>query len=67
MNAVIDALRHAEPLLLLALVLMAGSLFGTMARRVRLPAITGQIVGGIVIGRAGFDLFSQESIQGQSR
>ena len=64
MNAVIDALRHAEPLLLLALVLMAGSLFGTMARRVRLPAITGQIVGGIVIGRAGFDLFSQESIQG---
>jgi Kef-type K+ transport system membrane component KefB/mannitol/fructose-specific phosphotransferase system IIA component len=64
MSAVIDSLQHAEPLLLLAIVLLAGSLFGALARRARLPGITGQIVGGVLIGQAGLDLFSEQSIRG---
>lgn len=64
LQPVIDALHHAEPLLLLAIVLMAGSLFGALARRVHLPGITGQIVGGVLIGHAGLDLFGSESLAG---
>jgi len=59
-----ESLRHASPLLLLAVVLVAGILFGAVARRLRLPGITGQIIGGIAIGSAGFDLFGRESLQG---
>ena len=64
MNPVMESLRHASPLLLLAVVLVAGILFGAVARRLRLPGITGQIIGGIAIGSAGFDLFGRESLQG---
>ncbi|MEZ7981102.1 MAG: cation:proton antiporter [Myxococcota bacterium] len=64
MNAVLDSLHHAGPLLLLAIVLLAGSFFGAVARRIRLPGITGQIIGGVLVGRAGLDLFSEESIAG---
>jgi PTS system fructose-specific IIC component len=64
MNAVLDSLHHAGPLLLLAIVLLAGSFFGALARRIRLPGITGQIIGGVLVGRAGLDLFSEESIAG---
>jgi len=64
MTSALDSLHDAGPLLLLAIVLLAGSLAGALARRARLPGITGQIVGGVVIGHAGFDLFSEESIAG---
>ncbi len=64
MTSALDSLHDAGPLLLLAIVLLAGSLAGALARRARLPGITGQIVGGVVIGHAGFDLFSKESIAG---
>ena len=64
MTSVWESLHHAGPLLLLAIVLLAGSLFGALARRIRLPGITGQIIGGVLIGRAGLDLFSEESIAG---
>jgi Kef-type K+ transport system membrane component KefB/mannitol/fructose-specific phosphotransferase system IIA component (Ntr-type) len=57
-------LHNAGPLLLLAVVLLSGSLFGSLAKRLRVPAITGQIIGGVLIGGAGLDLFSQESIAG---
>ena len=64
MNPIVDALHHAGPLLLLALVLVAGSFFGALATRLRLPGITGQIVGGILIGGAGFNVFGKESLSG---
>ncbi|MEZ4352863.1 MAG: cation:proton antiporter [Myxococcota bacterium] len=64
MEALLEALHHAEPLLLLAVVLLAGSVFGALARRVRLPGITGQIVGGVLIGGAGLGVFSKDSLDG---
>ena len=64
MNPLMESLHHASPLLLLAVVLVAGSVFGALARRLRLPGITGQIIGGILIGGAGFDLFGRESLAG---
>jgi PTS system fructose-specific IIC component len=64
MNPVLESLRYASPLLLLAVVLVAGISFGAVARRLRLPGITGQIIGGILIGGAGFDLFGRESLAG---
>jgi Kef-type K+ transport system membrane component KefB/mannitol/fructose-specific phosphotransferase system IIA component len=64
MNIALESLHHAGPLLLLAIVLLAGSFFGALARRARLPGITGQILGGVLIGRAGLDLFAETSIAG---
>jgi Kef-type K+ transport system membrane component KefB/mannitol/fructose-specific phosphotransferase system IIA component (Ntr-type) len=64
MNLFIESLHHASPLLLLAVVLVAGSFFGALAQRLRLPSITGQILGGILIGGAGFDLFGHDSLAG---
>jgi PTS system fructose-specific IIC component len=64
MDPIIESLHHARPLLLFALVLVAGIFFGAVARRIRLPGITGQILGGVLIGRAGLDLFGEESLSG---
>jgi PTS system fructose-specific IIC component len=64
MNPIMESLHHAEPLLLLAVVLVAGIFFGALARLVRLPGITGQIVGGVLIGRAGLDVFGEASVAG---
>jgi Kef-type K+ transport system membrane component KefB/mannitol/fructose-specific phosphotransferase system IIA component len=64
MTSALASLHDAGPLLLLAIVLLAGSMFGTLARRAGLPGITGQIIGGVAIGGAGLDLFSEESIAG---
>lgn len=41
-----------DPLLSLALVLLAGFAMGELARRARLPAVTGQIIAGVLIGPA---------------
>lgn len=41
-----------DPLLSLALVLLAGFAMGELARRARLPAVTGQILAGVLIGPA---------------
>jgi PTS system fructose-specific IIC component len=57
-------LHRASPLLTLAVVIIAGVVLGTAARKARLPAITGQVVAGIAIGRAGFDLFGPEALHG---
>jgi Kef-type K+ transport system membrane component KefB/mannitol/fructose-specific phosphotransferase system IIA component (Ntr-type) len=62
MNSVLESVHQSGPLLLLAVVLVAGSVFGAIARRLGLPGITGQIIGGVSIGGAGFDLFSNASI-----
>ncbi len=64
MTSAFESLHNAGPLLLLAIVLLSGSLFGALARRLGLPGITGQIIGGILIGGVGLDLFSEQSIAG---
>ena len=56
-------LPDADPLLVLATVLVVGVAFGTMAKRAGLPSITGQIVGGALIGQAGFKLFDLQAIE----
>lgn len=60
----LESMQHAGPLLLFAVVLVVGIVFGGLARRLRLPGITGQIVGGILIGQSGLDLFGEESLAG---
>ncbi|CAM9451183.1 unnamed protein product [Discosporangium mesarthrocarpum] len=64
MSTALESLHDAGPLLLLAIVLLAGSAAGAVARRARLPGITGQILGGVLLGHAGFDLFSESSMAG---
>lgn len=56
------ALHGAGPLLTLAVVLLVGMGFGALARRLRLPGITGQIVAGVLMGEAGLDLFGKEPL-----
>ena len=58
-------LSGANPLLTLAIVLTAGVLFGGLAKRVRLPSVTGQILIGIVIGPSVLGLFDREAIEAQ--
>lgn len=50
---------HGEmgPLLTLSIILMAGLIGGWAARRIHVPSITGNILAGVLIGPACFDLF----------
>jgi Kef-type K+ transport system membrane component KefB/mannitol/fructose-specific phosphotransferase system IIA component (Ntr-type) len=49
--------EEASPLLMVAVVLICGLGGGALTRRLRLPAITGQILVGILIGPSVLDLF----------
>ena len=55
------AAEHTEPLLMLAVVLLAGTLFGLAAKRLRLPSVTGQILAGVFLSVAGFELFGHHA------
>lgn len=55
----LENLAKAGPLFALAIVLAAGMLAGALARRLRLPGITGQILVGVGLGKAGLDLFGE--------
>ncbi len=57
-------LPDADPLLILAVILVAGMGLGRLAGFLRLPAVTGQILAGILIGSAGLTLFDARGIQG---
>jgi Kef-type K+ transport system membrane component KefB/mannitol/fructose-specific phosphotransferase system IIA component (Ntr-type) len=59
-----ENLRHAGPLLILAMIILCGVAFGEVARAMRVPAITGQIIAGLLLGRAGLDLFDENSLAG---
>ena len=59
-----ETVRHAGPLLILAMIILCGVAFGELARLIRIPSITGQIVAGILLGKSGFDLFAEESLHG---
>jgi len=63
--AVIPAslLPQPHPLLVLALLLVAGVVAGALARRIRLPSVTGQILAGICLGPV-FHVFSHETTAG---
>ncbi|MEP7383288.1 MAG: cation:proton antiporter [Gemmatimonadota bacterium] len=56
-------LPRADPLFTLAIVIAAGVASAWMARRARLPGITGQILVGILIGPV-VGLFSDEAVHG---
>lgn len=56
-------IRHSAnarmgPLLVLSLILIAGILGGWVARRMRVPAVTGNILAGVLIGPTCLNLFS---------
>lgn len=55
-------LEHASALLVLAIVVLVGVTFGSATRRLGLPGITGQILGGVLIGRSGLDLFGDVAL-----
>jgi len=55
---------NADPLLALALILLAGVALGGVAKRLHLPSITGQILAGILIGHGALNLLDHESIEG---
>ncbi|MCP4006953.1 MAG: hypothetical protein GY725_22465, partial [bacterium] len=52
-----------DPLLVLAVVLVAGMSLGAAAKRLRLPSISGQIVAGVLLGQAGLGLFEREAVE----
>lgn len=54
--------EHASSLLVLAIVVLIGVTFGSATRRLGLPGITGQILGGVLIGRSGLDLFGSVAL-----
>lgn len=51
-------------LLMLGIILVTGVVCGGVARRLHVPAITGQILGGLAIGESGLALFSVDEIEG---
>ncbi|MBP8132389.1 MAG: cation:proton antiporter [Candidatus Hydrogenedentes bacterium] len=50
------------PLLVLSLILVAGLSGGWVARRLRVPSVTGNILAGIFIGPACLNLFSDQDV-----
>ncbi len=48
---------------MLAVILLAGVASGSLAHRLRLPSITGQILAGMLIGQAGLKLFDPQAVE----
>lgn len=53
----------ANPLLTLAIVLIAGFVGGLLSKRLGLPSITGQILAGVIVGPAGVALLSEHAVE----
>lgn len=51
---------HTDPLLAMALIIAAGMLSGSFARRLGLPGVTGQVLVGVLMGHAGLQIFANE-------
>jgi len=62
MEAASTLLQDGGPLLLLAFVILAGIAAGSVARRIGLPGITGQIIVGVGMGGAGLDLVGDDAL-----
>ena len=56
-------LDDANSLLMLAVILVSGTVFGIFAKMLHLPSVTGQIVGGILIGPSVFNILTHGSIE----
>ncbi len=52
------------PLLAVGLILLVGSLSGELAKRLRLPSVTGQIIMGVILGPSALGMFSTETLHG---
>ena len=50
-------LESANPLLVVSIILIAGTLLGSIVKRFRMPSVTGQIVAGFLIGPSVLGLF----------
>ena len=50
----------SNSLLILAVILIAGALGGELARKVRLPSVTGQILAGMIMGPSLLGIFSPD-------
>lgn len=66
-NQLINWLQHERPLLeevnvlfVMAIILLVGFLFSRIAKKVHLPSVTMQIIGGILIGPHVLNLFNAE-------
>ena len=46
----------------MSVLLVAGTAVGTLARRLHLPAVTGQILAGVLLGPAVFSIFTVETV-----
>ena len=57
-------LYDPSPLLVLAVVVVAGVISGQLARMIRLPSVTGQILAGILLGPSVLKLFETHAIHG---
>ncbi|MHC4845093.1 MAG: cation:proton antiporter, partial [Planctomycetota bacterium] len=53
---------EADPLLVLALVVVGGLLAGQLARRLHVAGVTGQILLGVAIGHSGLNVFSEADV-----
>jgi PTS system fructose-specific IIC component len=53
-------LSGASPLLLTAVIIIIGGVAGLAAHKLKLPALTGQIIVGIIIGSSGLHLLGHE-------
>ncbi|MCA9062614.1 MAG: cation:proton antiporter [Planctomycetaceae bacterium] len=56
-------LNGANDLLILAVILVAGTTSAAIARRLSLPSVTGQIIAGVLMGSV-FQLMTEEQIHG---
>jgi len=54
----------SDPLLILAVVLVAGMGLGRLSQYAHLPAVTGQILAGVLIGPAGLAIFDAQGVRG---
>ncbi len=69
MTAVLEALRDLtaeSPLLLTGILLLAGYALGRLAERTGLPAITGFVIAGLLLGKSALGLVSDEASEGLS-
>ena len=56
-------LDDANSLLMLAVILVSGTVFGLLSKMLHLPSVTGQIVGGVLIGPSIFNILTAGSVE----
>lgn len=55
-------LDDANTLLILAVILVAGTISGTIAKRFHLPSVTGQILAGVIMGASVLRVLDEEGL-----